>query len=157
MVFTTTPKNEKQESYISSILTNDEIRAIPQDELILCAYIKRVMSNPKTLVIKLKHLKFYAYLDTPHYNETQKKRWLPDEIWGAGVEAHREVSENDLATFILKHETISDAYRVWYIHKFPEKVRLNGEYHALEVQKKAEDMVKRNEELRKKKLEYLAA
>ena len=129
------PKPSEDWRYISSILRSDEINNIPQEELFLCAYAQRVASGEKGDHVRMKYKEGYEHLDMAHYDSMQKQRWLPDKRWGAGVEFNHDPSDEDVAEFILTHQIISDKWRVFYAHKYPEKVKLRGGFDAKSLEK----------------------
>ncbi len=129
------PKTSKDWRYIHSILSLEEVNNIPPEELFLCAYAQRVASGAKGDHIRMKYKEGYEHLDMAHYDTMQKQRWLPDERWGAGVEFNHDPSDEEVAEFILTHQIISDKWRVFYAHKYPEKVELREGFDAKSLDK----------------------
>ena len=119
------PKTIKEWNYIHTILSNEEISNTPEDELMLCAYSNRVASGKKNNLLRIKYNKGYNHIDFKHYAFNQEKRWIPLEEWGAGEE-HISLSE-----YILKHSIYSDSWRVFYAHKYPEKVSAKYSHNGL--------------------------
>lgn len=149
------PKSKKDWRYIHSILCLHEIEDLVsrglEKELLLCAYSNRVASGKKNDLLRMKYKGGFDHINFKHYDSSQKKRWIPDEKWSAGIELGHEPSQTEIATYILKHPVYSDSWRVFYAHKYPEFVKAKYSHEELrenlpKLLKKEREYTKRIEE-----------
>jgi len=100
-----------------------------------CARLSKFTSDKKK-VLREKYYHYWMPNDLKHYNKTQIEKWIPDEIKFLTKELDHEPTELELVEFILHEPRLSESYRVWYLHMYPDKIRYKPSYNAEELQER---------------------